>query len=106
MTPGLSTLSRFSIEYLVFPSAPYSMSKQNTASESLLNLPTPPSNNILELLIFIDANLLNGIGIARSILVILFLDISYLSMLDNVPTSLLYPPKMKITLSSNKAAEL
>jgi hypothetical protein len=51
------------------------------------------------------AKRLRGYRSFKSIVVMRFLEISYFSMLESVPDSLLYPPKMYIMLSSNKQAD-
>ena len=71
-----------------------SMSKQKTASLSLLSLPTPPKSKILVADILIDANRLNGTGIFTSSVLIFLSSKLASSTVLSVPDSLEYPPKM------------
>ena len=72
------------------------MSKQKTESESFVSFEIPPNSRIFEDEILQVANLLKGIVILTSSKVIFFLETSYLSIELRVPSSLLYPPNMKI----------
>jgi hypothetical protein len=74
----------------------FSKSKQKTLSIYFPIVEIPPIRSIFLVEIFIDWNLLRGLGILRVSNSIAFVLILNLSIVSRVPSSFEYPPKTKI----------